>query len=499
MNFPTRLLVLCAQGGQPEAEFNAAIAGAVQAEGGDALSVNVTCLRRSDAETIRHLAPAVRVLKSFEEFCDEGTAADLKEEALRLARDYRDAKWWSIAIAERHLVDSSFLLGGAGERPEPQDHVEALVVSMVQHFEAIFASERIDAVVSPVADSLIIHIFYQMARRFGVRVLALSPNAWIREEGRPGFYIGRDEYMHCDRMEEAYRKAIKRGLTEAERKRVRRYKSSVAEFDIAKTYQAVMKRSFAASALSPNVTRLWAYLRENAARRKEVEYYKIDVAAKAKANLLRLWRRRRSKSLLGTTALDIPPHSVFYPMQYQPEQTTLVGGLFFANQIGTIENIAKSLPFGFTLVIKEHPRGRGARPVWQYRHLSRFPNIRFCDADAKAIMSRCQAVITITSTAGLEAMALDKPIILLGQCYYDFADIVYKPRSWSEVVDMLRRILIDGEYAQNEQRHDLIDCFFLAYLLARIPSLLNKESAPAIAEAVCAQLALAGRPLVQAG
>ncbi len=494
----TRLLILCAQGGQPEAEFNAAIAGAIQAAGGDALCVNVTCLRRVDAETIRHLAPAVRVLAAFEDFRDMDAAEDVGQEALRIARDYRDTNWWSIAIAERHFVDSSFLLGGAGEHPEPQDHVQALIVAMVRHFEAIITAERIDAVVCPVADSLIIHVCYQVARRFGLRVLALSPNAWIREEGKPGLYIGRDEFMHCDRMEEAYRKLLKRGLTEAERERVRRYKRCVAEFDLPKVYKALTNRSFAATALSPNLKRLTAYLRENAARRKEVEYYKIDVKAKIKANLLRLWRRRRSRSMLGATALDIPPHSVFYPMQYQPEQTTLVGGLFFANQIATIENIAKALPFGFTLVVKEHPRGRGARPVWQYRHLARYPNIRFCDADSKAIMSRCQAVITITSTAGLEAMALDRPIILLGRCYYDFADVVYKPKSWDDVAAVLRRILIDGDYERNAQRHDLIDCFFLAYLLARTPSLLSRESAPAIAAAVCAELALEQRSLVQA-
>jgi len=494
-----RLLILCPQGGPPQAEFDASIAGAIQAWGGGAVSVSVVCLRQVDAQAVRRLAPAVRVVDSFEDYRDRNPALDIKAEALRLAREYPAANWWSIAIAERHFVDSSFLLGGAGERPQTQDHVEALIVSMVRHFEAVFAAERVSAVMSPVADSLIIHVFYQVARRFRVRVLAMSPNAWIREDGKPGFYIGRDEFMHCDRLEDNYRRLVKRGLLDAERERVRRYKRSVTEFNIAQVYHAMMKRPFVATALSPNLKRLWAYLRENAARRPEVEYYKVDVAAKTKANLLRVWRRLRSRSMLGPATLDIPAHSVFYPMQYQPEQTTLVGGLFFANQISVIENIAKALPFGFTLIVKEHPRGRGARPAWQYRHLARFPNIRFCDANAKEIMARCCAVITITSTAGLEAMAMDKPVVALGRCYYDFADVVYKPQSWYELAEMLQRILIDGEYDENAQRSDLIDCFFLAYLLARIPALLDKESAAAVAEAVCAELGVGHEPLVQTG
>lgn len=484
------VLVLCPQGGRLEAEFNAAVGGAILAEGGDALAVNIACLRRIDAETIRHLAPAVRVLKSFEEFRDENPVTDVKVEALRLAREYPQSDWWSVAIAERNLVDSSFLLGGAGERPESQNHVESLIVNMVRYFESVFSSGRFDAVVGQVADSLIIHVFYQVSRRFGVRAIALSPNAWIREGGKPGFYIGRDEFLHCDRMEELYRGFVQGELSENERQRVAQYRNTVIDFNIGRTFQAITKRPFIVSAVSPNLKKLFSYLNENVERRKEIEYYKIDGAIKAKANLLRVWRRLRSRNMLGSKSLDLPKHCVFYPMQYQPEQTTLVGGLYFANQISTVENIAKSLPFGYTLIVKEHPRGRGARPAWQYRHLARFPNIQLCDADTKEIMKRCGAVITITSTVGLEAMALDRPIVVLGRCYYDFADIVYKPKSWPDLARMLRAILINGEYEKNAERQKHIDCFFLAYLLARRPVLLSKETARAVGQFICDELGL---------
>ncbi len=495
------VLVLCPQGGQAEAEFNASIADAIRGCGGD-VSVHVASLRRVDADTIRQMAPGLRVLQSFEEFHDEDPATDVKTEALRLAREYPQSDWWSIAIAERNLVDSSFLLGGAGEHPESQDRVESLIVNMTRYFESVFSSGRFAAAVGQVADSLIIHVYYQVARRFGVRVIALSPNAWIREDGKPGFYIGRDEFVHNDRMEDLYHGLLKRELDDDEYRRVARYKLTVSEFNMIRTFQAITKRPFVVPAVSPNWKILWSYLRINAARRSEIEYYKIDVVAKTRANLLRVWRRRRSRKLLGSKSLDVPEHCVFYPMQYQPEQTTLVGGLHFANQISTIENIAKCVPFGYTLIVKEHPRGRGARPAWQYRHLARFPNIRFCDADSKAIMKSCEAVITITSTVGLEAMALDKPIVVLGNCYYDFADVVYKPKSWPELARMLRRILIDGEYEKNAQRHNQIDCFFLAYLLARRPVLLSRDSAPAVGRFICDELGLpapAPEPLARAG
>jgi hypothetical protein len=494
-----RILVLCPQGGTPEAEFNAAIAGALAKAGSANADVSVVCLRQVDAETIRGLAPAVHVLQSFEASRDERPPRDVGAEALRLSRDYPDVNWWEIAAAERSLIDSSFLVGGLGQRTESRDHIEGLVVDLVRHLEAIFAAGGFTAVVCPVADSLIIHVFYQVARRFGAEVLALSPNAWIREDRKPGFYIARDEFMHNGRMEAVYRELSLRAMTDEERKRSQRFQKAVVEFEIERMFQAVLKRPFVVPAVSPNLKRLWAYLRENAARRKDVEYYKIDVVAKAKANLLRAWRRWRTRGIVGSPALDIPARSVFYPMQYQPEQTTLVGGIYFANQVAVIENIAKALPFGCTLIVKEHPRGRGARPAWQYSHIAHFPNVRFCDGNAKEILRRCDAVVTVTSTVGLEGMALDRAVILLGQCYYDFADVIYRPKSWPDLAATLRRILIDREYERSAARRDLIDRFFLAYLAARVPVALGKDSAEAIAAAALAEIdARAGQAAVAA-
>jgi hypothetical protein len=490
MDHLPRILLLCPQGGISEAEFAASIGNAIQNAVLRKLDVSVVCLRRGDADSIGELAPGIRVLKSFEEFQDDkGRETDIESETLRLARDYVDVNWWAVAAGERSFIDSSFLLGGLGQRTESREYVESLIVNLVVFFEQVFSQDRYVAVLSPVADSLIIHVLYNVARQFGVSAVGMTSNAWIREDGRPGFFFMRDEYLHSDRMENAYRELDEREMSEDEQDRVRRFKQTVIHFDVDRTFRAVTKRPFIVPAVSPNLKRLPQYLRENARRRVEVEYYKIDIMAKAKANVLRAWRRWRSKHLLGPkTAVGLPRRSVFYPMQYQPEQTTLVGGIYFANQIAVIENIAKSLPFGYTLTVKEHPRGRGARPAWQYRHLAHFPNIQFCDAPGKSILSRCEAVITITGTVGLEAMAMDKPVIVLGNCYYDFVDFVYRPQSWPELAQVFRRILIDREYDRNSVRHRLIDRFFLSYLIARVPELLSKESAVAIASAACVEI-----------
>src|SRR6185312_10122908 len=492
------VLLLCAQGGRPDAELVASIAGALQRVSVAHVRASTASLLQRDGQYMGLLEPEIEVLESFETFRKASPAGELEGEVARLVREYPSVNWWQIAAGERSFIDASFLVGGLGQRTETATYVESLIVNMARYFEAIFSKRNFVAAMCPEADSLFTYVFYQVARRFGVRIMAFSPNSWIREDGRPGFFLSRDEFLHSERMESAYKELESRALQVTEAERVRRFKSAVVDFDVKKEYKKVTNKSFVVSAITPHLRDILGYLRENAARDKDVQYFKIDVSAKIKANILRGWRRWRTRKLIGSALSPVPARSVFYGMQYQPEQTTLIGGNLFANQVATVENIAKCLPFGYRLIVKEHPRGRGARPAWQYRHLAHYPNIEFCDADSKEILKRSDAVVTITGTIGLEAMALDKPVIVLGNVYYDFADIVYKPRSWLELAEILRRVLVNGEYGKNDRRHDLIDKFFLSYLMARIPAQLSIEYAPTIAEAVCAEIGVDVRSLLVA-
>jgi Capsule polysaccharide biosynthesis protein len=490
MSASAHILLLCAQGGAPEAELNVSIGAALRRLNTERVAVSIASLRDQDAALMQEMAPAMNILEAFEGFRRRTRIDNMEAEVARLARDYKGVNWWLVAAGERSFIDASLLVGGLGQRVETQEYVEALLVYLVCYFEAIFAAQNFTAIMCPEADSLIQYVLFHVARHRGVRVLAMTPNAWIREDGLPGFFFCRDEFLHSDRMEETYRQLGARAITAEESSRVQRFRNTVVGFDVRSEYRALTKSNFVVSALSPMLKRLPAYLWDNAARDTDVEYFKIDVVAKAKANLLRSWRRWRAKHLMGSMSPDIPPRSVFYGMQYQPEQSTLVGGNFFANQVATIENIAKCLPLGYTLIVKEHPRGRGARPAWQYRHLAHFPNVQFCDADSKEILKRTEASVTIAGTIGLEAIAMDKPSVVLGDVYFDFADFVYRAQSWPDLARILRRILIEREYEKIQNRNELIDRFFLAYLIARIPVLLSKDSDDAIAEAVFAELGI---------
>jgi capsule polysaccharide modification protein KpsS len=70
----------------------------------------------------------------------------------------------------------------------------------------------------------------------------------------------------------------------------------------------------------------------------------------------------------------------------------------------------------------------------------RFPNVAYIKADvpSKEMISRSKAVITLVSTAGFEALAIGKPVILLGKIYYDSFEGVNYCRTFEEIYDLVR-------------------------------------------------------------
>jgi len=109
---------------------------------------------------------------------------------------------------------------------------------------------------------------------------------------------------------------------------------------------------------------------------------------------------------------------VYYPLHYEPERITLTAGHFYTDQLFLIKNIAKSLPPGYKLYVKEHPAMKtlGWRNVSYYKQIMDIPNAKILNTNIKhdEIIKRCSLVITIAGTGGIEAAFYEKPAIFFG-------------------------------------------------------------------------------------
>lgn len=107
---------------------------------------------------------------------------------------------------------------------------------------------------------------------------------------------------------------------------------------------------------------------------------------------------------------------VYFPLQFQPEDTIDVLAPFFSNQIETARQIAMSLPDDYTLIVKEHPAMVGLRTPSYIKKVARTPNVKLVDyrISSEEILKRADLIISPNSTTSVEAAFYHKPAIQLG-------------------------------------------------------------------------------------
>jgi capsule polysaccharide modification protein KpsS len=118
----------------------------------------------------------------------------------------------------------------------------------------------------------------------------------------------------------------------------------------------------------------------------------------------------------------------YFPLHLQPEASTIVCAQKYENQLFFIDSLVKSIPADTIIYVKEHYAGLGSRKLEFYKNLSKYPNILLIDplVDTYKLIQNSIGVLTLTGTAGWEAMLLRKPVFIAGNIYFDNAPGIIK-------------------------------------------------------------------------
>lgn len=121
---------------------------------------------------------------------------------------------------------------------------------------------------------------------------------------------------------------------------------------------------------------------------------------------------------------------VLYPIHFQPEASTLVQAPLYVDQLALLTDVAKSLPVGYRLYVKEHVSNRGRRPIAFYEAIRALKNTRLLGPDTNtwSLIRGASAVVVITGTMGWEGVLFDKPVITFGDVFYNILPHVYRGR-----------------------------------------------------------------------
>ncbi len=119
---------------------------------------------------------------------------------------------------------------------------------------------------------------------------------------------------------------------------------------------------------------------------------------------------------------------IFFPLQSQPERTSIPLGGSFEYQALVIEILSKAVPADWKIYVKEHPRqfrrpsigGIHYRDKKFYDRIRAAPNIVLVDIDedSNKLLQHAQCVATLTGSAGWESILMGKACMVFGSPWY---------------------------------------------------------------------------------
>ena len=147
--------------------------------------------------------------------------------------------------------------------------------------------------------------------------------------------------------------------------------------------------------------------------------------------------------------LPQPPY-VFMPLHVPDDSQISVRAPQYLRQEALVDWVARALPQGLTLCVKEHRAGIGAMPPRALADIRRHPNVALVspDVNALSLVEGAQAVVVIASTIGFKALICRKPVVSLGPSFYRGRGLTHDCDNPADLPAALRRALdtpVDAE------------------------------------------------------
>jgi hypothetical protein len=158
------------------------------------------------------------------------------------------------------------------------------------------------------------------------------------------------------------------------------------------------------------------------------DYFFCKIEGMQKKNAL----KRHYKAL--EKPADLQQNYIYIPLHYQPENTSCPLGEAFVDQFLIIDMLSKFAPTNWKIYVKEHTsqwhpklHGECSRSTDFYDRVASLPNVQLIPVSTPnfGLIDHARAVVTITGTAGWEAIVRGKPVLLYGHAWYKFCEGVF--------------------------------------------------------------------------
>lgn len=210
---------------------------------------------------------------------------------------------------------------------------------------------------------------------------------------------------------------------------------------------------------------------------------KVRISEEINKELYRFVRTR-----LFSSELAARPY-ILFTLHKQPEASIDVIGRFYEDQEQNIVNVWRSLPDGWSLIVKEHTNAIGDRAPSFYRRIKRLKNLILINetTDTYELIRHSRGVVTVSGTVAYEAALLGKRSYTFAPCFFNnFSecrrlglDAMKQHVSWDEMRetesdnDEAKRYILRNSYSGVVSDYE------------RDPYCFEKENVSNLADAFC--------------
>ncbi len=197
----------------------------------------------------------------------------------------------------------------------------------------------------------------------------------------------------------------------------------------------------------------------NVIKRRSVGYggYRLGETI---ATTFATWRAKKRLARLAPSGDSLPGGCsyILYPLVVEPETTLQCESPMADNQLTIIDWLAKSIPGGWRLVVKEHPGFTYPRPGYFWQQIRRYPNVVVAalGESGERLAQDARMVAVINGTLGMQAAAGGVPVLTFHPHWWGrFLPHVAFAGSYEETADAIRKLADDANLPPVPERQRL--------------------------------------------
>tara|TARA_B100000029_G_scaffold133968_1_gene128114 strand:- start:13170 stop:14702 length:1533 start_codon:yes stop_codon:yes gene_type:complete len=279
------------------------------------------------------------------------------------------------------------------------------------------------------------HLFYEMCKKRGIKILML-------QQSKLGYQCMISQELHkIDNMP-------KLSDIPSRKPNFEQLREILEDYNSLKQIKTFTKNFGNSKSHKMNALLEYVFSSDNSNEKNNFTYYgrtKMKVIMDYLSNYFEVKKR---KSFIDKNFEHVPTVSekyVLFPMNQDPERTTLISAPFYTNQLEFIRNISRSLPPGYKLYVKEHFAQvlREWRPISYYKEILDIPNVRLFHpfSNMENLMKNSSLVISIGGSASFLASFYEKPSMIIADHGYTILSFIHKINSIEELPSSIRKSL----------------------------------------------------------